>query len=160
MAAGAKFTRIPRADSLIPQLREAGLGLHVLPTYLALCDHANNKTGRAWPKVSTIARITGLCRRTVERHLSALTEAGVVLRNHQRRSKRGRFSTRGYVVVAVLFFAAKTVRHQGGHGGRPSVYKGTKRDLTPPISPQESREEKRARDAERRREGYEWLFEP
>jgi DNA-binding transcriptional ArsR family regulator len=155
-----KFSRVPRADDLIPRLREAGLGLHVLPTYLVLCDHADNKTGRAWPKISRIARITGLCRRTIERHLSDLCEAGLVLKNHQRRSKRGRFSGCGYVVVAVLFFARKTVRHRGGYDGAPPIYKGTKPPTNAPKPPEESREERREREAKRRVEQLRDVFGP
>lgn len=81
MPAKRKFTRVPKSEDLIPQLREAGVGLHVLPTYLALIDHCDNKTGRAWPSINRLADILGLCRRTVERHLQALQSAGLVLSN-------------------------------------------------------------------------------
>jgi len=150
VAAKRKFTRIPRADSLIPQLREAGLGLHVLPTYIVLADHANNKTGRAWPHINTIARITGLCRRTVERHIAALMEAGLVLKNHQRRGKRGRFAGCGFVVVAVLFFRRATVRH-GDRTGKRSLYKErTKHSNNAPQNPPETQEERRRAEADDR----------
>src|SRR3712207_9405246 len=69
-----------------------------------------------------MAKILGLCRRTVERHMRQLVEAGLVLRNDQQRGRRGRFSTRRYVVVAVLFFRRSTVRH-GGRTGKRSLYK-------------------------------------
>jgi hypothetical protein len=150
VAAKRKFTRIPRADALIPQLREAGLGLHVLPTYIVLADHANNRTGRAWPHINTIARITGLCRRTVERHIAALCEAGLVLKNHQRRGKRGRFAGCGFVVVAVLFFRRATVRHRSKHGGRWPIDKRTKHSNNTPQHPPESVEERRRTEAEER----------
>jgi Helix-turn-helix domain len=75
MAAKRKFNRTPKAEDLVPQLREAGVGLHVLPTYHALLDHADNKTGRAWPSINRLADMLGLCRRTVERHLQALGDA-------------------------------------------------------------------------------------
>jgi DNA-binding transcriptional MocR family regulator len=152
-----KFNRIPKTEDLIPQLREAGLGLHVLPTYICLLDHADSR-GRCWPSINRMARILGLCRRTVERHMKQLCEAGLVLRNHQQRARRGRFSTRRYVVVAILFLRRATVRHQGRTSHRSLYRERTKNSLNSEKS-QESREEKRQREARRRREGYEWLFE-
>jgi predicted ArsR family transcriptional regulator len=153
-----KFNRIPKTEDLIPQFREAGIGLHCLPTYLCLLDHCNSKTGRAWPSINRMASILGLCRRTVERHMRQLCEAGLVLRNHQQRARRGRFSTRRYVVVAVLFLRRATVRHQGRTSAR-SLYKERTKDSLNSTKPQESREERRQREAKRRREDYEWLFE-
>lgn len=150
MAKTRKFNRTPKLEDLVPRLREAGLGLNVLPTYMALCEHANNTTGKAWPSVNRIAGMLGLCRRTVERHLSALCEAGLVLRGAQRRGARGRYSTRVYAVVAVLFFKRATVRHGERPASRSSNKERTKRTLNP---------DKRHLEAERRREGYEWLFE-
>lgn len=150
-----KFNRIPKAEDLIPELRECGVGLHVLPTYLALLDHANNKTGRCWPSINRLASILGLCRRTVERHLECLRSAGLVLSNGQGRGKRGRFSTCRYVVVAVLFFRKSTVRHGERTARRRPIYKGTKPLKTTPLTPQKPREDQ----AKRRREGFEWLFE-
>jgi pyocin large subunit-like protein len=153
-----KFNRVPKTEDLIPQLREAGIGLHVLPTYLCLLDHCNSKTGRAWPSINRMARILGLCRRTVERHMRLLCEGGLVLRNDQRRARRGRFSTRRYVVVAVLFFRRPTVRH-GGRTSKRFLYKERTKDSLNSAKSQESTEERKQREAKRRREGYEWLFE-
>jgi len=152
-----KFNRVPKTEDLIPQLREAGVGLHVLPTYLCLLDHADSK-GRCWPSINRMARILGLCRRTVERHVRLLSEAGLVLRNDQKRSRRGRFSTRRYVVVAVLFFRRSTVRH-GGRTGARFLYRERTKRLSNYQKSTESKEERRQREAKRRREGYEWLFE-
>jgi Helix-turn-helix domain len=157
VAGKKKFNRIPKTEDLIPQLREAGIGLHVLPTYLCLLDHCNSKTGRAWPSINRMSRILGLCRRTVERHMRLLCEAGLVLRNDQQRSWGGRFSTRRYVVVAVLFLKRATVRHQGRTRGGRSIYKGTKDSLNSEKQ-HESREERRERERKRRWEGYEWLL--
>ena len=152
-----KFNRIPKTEDLIPQLREAGLGLHVLPTYLCLLDHTDSK-GKCWPSINRMASILGLCRRTVERHMKLLCEAGLVLRNHQQRARRGRFSTRRYVVVAVLFFRRATVRHQNRTGKR-SLYRDRTKDSLNWQNPEESQAERREREAKRRTEGYEWLFE-
>src|SRR3712207_6880973 len=128
VAAKRKFSRIPKAEELVPQLREAGVGLHVLPTYLCLLDHCNSKTGRAWPSINRMATILGLCRRTVERHMKDLVEAGLVLRNDQQRGRRGRFSTRRYVVVAVLFFKGATAC-DGRRKRKPSLYKERNKTL-------------------------------
>jgi len=159
LAARAKFTRVPKAEDLVPQLREAGLGLHVLPTYHALLDHANNQTGRAWPSINRLASILGLCRRTVERHLKDLQGAGLVLSNGQGRGRRGRFSVCRYVVVAVLFFKRSTVRHGSRTSKRGPIYKEHKRIMNTPQTPHESIEERRKRAAAERRDSYEWLFE-
>ena len=157
MARRKKFNRVPKTEDLIPQLREAGVGLHVLPTYLCLLDHTDGR-GRCWPSINRMARILGLCRRTVERHVRLLCEAGLVLRNDQRRARRGRFSTRRYVVVAVLFFRRSTVRH-GGRTSKRFLYKERTKDSLNSAKSQESTEERRQREAKRRKEGYEWLFE-
>jgi len=151
-----KFNRVSKTEDLVPKLREAGLGLHVLPTYLCLMDHADSR-GRCWPSINRMAKILGLCRRTVERHLNDLCSAGLVLRNHQQRARRGRFSTRRYCVVAVLFFKRATVRHGERTSKRSLIKKGTKDSLNSEKHT-ESREERREREARRRREGYEWLF--
>jgi hypothetical protein len=151
-----KFNRISKTEDLVPRLREAGLGLHVLPTYLCLMDHADAR-GKCWPSINRMAKILGLCRRTVERHLNDLCSAGLVLRNHQQRAKRGRFSTLRYCVVAVLFFRKATVRH-GGRTSKRSLYKKERKDSLNYEKHTESEEERREREARRRREGYEWLF--
>jgi hypothetical protein len=152
-----KFNRVPKTEELIPKFREASVGLHCLPTYLCVMDHADNKTGRCWMSINRISKILGVCRRTVERHMNDLCSAGLVLRNDQQRGKRGRFSTRRYVVVAVLFFRRSTVRH-GGRTSKRSLYKKERKDSLNSEKHTESREERRDREARRRREGYEWLF--
>jgi predicted transcriptional regulator len=138
VAGKQKFNRIPKTEVLIPQLREAGVGLHVLPTYLCLLDHTDTR-GRCWPSINRMARILGLCRRTVERHMRQLCEAGLVLRNDQQRARGGRFST----------------------SNPRSIYKGTKDSLNSEKSQidykdQEAR--RRAQERKRRWEGYEWLL--
>ena len=94
-----------------------------------------------------------------------LVDAGLVLRNDQKRGRRGRFSTRRYVVVAVLFFRRATVRH-GGRTSKPSLYKERTKSLlnspTEQISDQDQahREEAiRKRRGQDRIRGYEWLLE-
>ena len=156
MAGKQKFNRVPKTQDLIPQFREAAVGLHCLPTYLCLLDHTDSR-GRCWPSINRMSSILGLCRRTVERHIRQLCEAGLVLRNHQQRARAGRFSTRRYVVVAVLFFRRSTVRHQGRTSKR-FLYKKERKDSLNYEKSEESREEKRERERKQRWEGYEWLL--
>lgn len=117
--ANLKFSRVQRADKLIPELRAAGVGLHVLPTYLAISDHADNQTGVAYPSITRLASILGVCRRTVERHVKLLSDAGICLKSAQRRQwhhrvkrHRGRWGVCRFAVVAVPFFSKKSVRHR------------------------------------------------
>ncbi len=165
VAAKRKFSRVPKAEELVPCLREAGVGLHVLPTYLCLLDHCNSRTGRAWPSINRMANILGLCRRTVERHMRQLVDAGLVLRNDQQRGRRGRFSTRRYVVVAVLFFRRATVRH-GGRTSKRSLYKrrtksslNSQKEQISDIDKEHREQTIKQRRGEQRKRGYEWFFE-
>jgi DNA-binding transcriptional ArsR family regulator len=155
---------MPKAEDLVPCLREAGIGLHVLPTYLCLLDHCNSKTGRAWPSINRMATILGLCRRTVERHMKDLVDAGLVLRNDQQRGRRGRFSTRRYVVVAVLFFRRATVRH-GGRTNSRSLYKertkpllNSRKERISDLDREHREQTIRQRRGEQRKRGYQWFF--
>ena len=170
MAAQKKFTRIPKVSDLV----YVGVPTEAIPTYAALADYANNKTGLCWPKMQTLANTLGRSARTVQRHLHLLKECGLI-EFVERRRHRGRYSSYLYKVLHVV---ATT-----GHGrplvkGHP-IYKGTKRFVTSPNSPskegfnwlfgepedhkaeakhQRARAERRKGDSERRKEGYEWLF--
>jgi DNA-binding transcriptional ArsR family regulator len=167
-----KFTRIPKVRDLI----EAGVPSEAVPTYCALTDYANNKTGLCWPKMETLAKTLGRSVRTVQRHLHLLKKCGLIEFVGRRRYK-GRFSSYLYRVLHI-------VRTTTGHG-RPAVkrdpiYRRTKRSVTPPISPpkesygwlfdekehsevsdvsDKQRSAERERASKRRKEGYEWLFE-
>ena len=165
VAGKQKFNRIPKTEDLVPQLREAGIGLHVLPTYLCLLDHCNSRTGRAWPSINRMANILGLCRRTIERHMKDLVDAGLVLRNDQQRGRRGRFSTRRYVVVAVLFLTRATVRH-GVRTSKRSLYKrrtksslNSQKEQISAIDKEHREQVIKERRGEQRKRGYEWFFE-
>ena len=127
-----KFTRTPKAEELI----QCGVPTYAFPTYHALADHADNKTGKTRVSVERLAGILKLCRRTVERHLSALEAAGVIRRQHQRRTRRGRFSSCICVVIAFALFASSaTVRHEGKDRSRRAS-KGTKPYRSTPQTPQ------------------------
>ena len=150
MAPRPKFTRIPKVRDLM----EAGVPAEAIPTYCALTDYANNKTGLCWPKMETLAKTLGRSVRTVQRHLHLLKELDLV-EFVERRRLRGRYSSYVYRVLHIM--------RTTGHGGRMgSILKGrTKPRLStkPPQTREQDRREERKRQAKRRREGFEWLFE-
>jgi DNA-binding transcriptional ArsR family regulator len=171
MAAKPRFTRIMK----VQDLAYAGVPTEAIPTYCALSDYANNKTGLCWPKMETLANTLGRSVRTVQRHLHLLKELGLIEFVERRRHK-GRFSSYLYKVIHIV--------RTTGHGrrlvsGNP-IYRRTKRSVTPPnSSPREGyswlfgregdpaadkahkreQTERRSRESERRKDGYGWLFE-
>jgi DNA-binding transcriptional ArsR family regulator len=151
MPAKPKFTRIPKVQDLIL----AGVPTEVIPTYCALTDYANNKTGLCWPKMETLAKTLGRSVRTIQRHLHLLKELGLI-EFVERRRLRGRYSSYLYRVLHIM-------RTTTGHGGRVgSILRGrTKPRLStkPPKTTEQDRQGQKRLAAERRREGYEWLFQ-
>jgi DNA-binding transcriptional ArsR family regulator len=144
-----KFTRIPK----VRDLTEAGVPAEAIPTYCALTDYANNKTGLCWPKMETLAKTLGRSVRTVQRHLHLLKELGLI-EFVERRRLRGRYSSYVYRVIHIM--------RTTGHGRRVApILKGTKPCLStkPPKNQEHDRQAERKREAKRRREGFEWLFE-
>src|SRR5215207_4838275 len=111
-----KFTRIMK----VQDLAYAGVPTEAIPTYCALSDYANNKSGLCWPKMETLANTLGRSVRTVQRRLHLLKECGLIEFVERRRHK-GRFSSYLYKVIHIV---ANTTGH-----GRPLVkghpiYKG------------------------------------
>ena len=193
MAVRSRFTRIPKVHDLIL----AGVPTEVIPTYCALADYSNNKTGLCWPRMETLARRLSRSPRTIQRHLHLLKDKGLIEFVERKRDWHGRF---GAYLYRVVHIAAATSRkaaqevtgHKGrrkkrpttGHGGRVAPNKGlTKRHEDTPLPPKKGRlegywslfgekahprEEEKARleskkrreeTAQRRREGYDWLFD-
>jgi DNA-binding transcriptional ArsR family regulator len=172
VAAKPKFTRIPKITALVA----AGIPTEVVPTYCALADHANNKTGLCWPKMESLAKTLNRSGRTIQRHLHLLKEAGVI-EFVQRRRFKGRFSSYLY---RILFHA--TTGHGKPVGSTGPNKRRTRQLRTPPKSPtkdvtagyewlfgdtapkekQEAHDQvqkqKREQEANRRREGFEWFF--
>jgi DNA-binding transcriptional ArsR family regulator len=172
VAAKPKFTRIPKITEIVA----AGIPTEVVPTYCALADHANNKTGLCWPKMESLAKTLNRSVRTIQRHLHLLRECGLIEFVERRRYK-GRFSSYLYRIC----FQATT-----GHGRRMDSKRSNKRRTrpvpTPPKSPtkkvtdgyewlfgdstpqkeqtEPDRKEnlKREEEADRRRDGFDWLF--
>src|SRR4051794_7439457 len=136
-------------------LTEAGVPTEVIPTYCALTDYANNKTGPCWPKMETLAKTLGRSVRTVQRHLRLLKELGLI-EFVERRRLRGRYSSYLYRVLHIM-------RTTTGHGERvASILKGRTKPRLSTNSPQTTDcdpQKKREREAQRRKEGFEWLFE-
>ena len=148
MAGSARFTRIPKTSELI----SAGVPTEVIPTYCALADYTNNKTGLCWPKMESLASTLGRSVRTIQRHLHVLKSKGLV-EFVERRRNRGRYSSYLYRVVHIV----RTTGHGRRVGGRSLSIERTKR-LSNSQKSTESKEERKQREAKRRREGYEWLF--
>ncbi len=147
-----KFTRIPKATELI----EAGVPLYAFPTYHALSDHADNRTGETRVSVVALAGILKVSRRTVERHIRALEKTGVIKHQRQRRTRRGRFSSCLRVIISFALFASsvtRTVRHWGTDRSRRA------KDRTKPYgsAPQTPQGASREDEEKRRWRGYEWL---
>ncbi len=92
-----KFTRIPKISQLISQ----GVPVEVIPTYAALSDYTNNKTGLCWPRMSTLGVILGRSPRTIQRHLHQLQDLGLV-EFVERRRWRGRFAGYTYRVMHIV----------------------------------------------------------
>lgn len=148
MAGRTKFTRIPK----VPDLISCGIPAEVIPTYCALTDYSNNRTGECYPKMETLAKTLKRSVRTIQRHLHLLRERGVI-EFVERRRNRGRFSSYLYRVVHIV----RTTGHGRRVGGR-SLYRERTKELSNYQKSTESKEERRQREAKRRREGYEWLF--
>ncbi len=167
-----RFTRIPKVQNLLL----AGVPTEAIPTYCALADHANNKTGLCWPKMESLAKTLNRSVRTVQRHLHLLRDNGLIEFVERRRYK-GRFSSYLYKIC----FLATT-----GHGSRMDSKRPNKRRTKPskntPQTPQNNVQDgywwlfgqhapqgeqeahdqeeklKRQEEAERRSEGFEWFF--
>jgi DNA-binding transcriptional ArsR family regulator len=151
-----KFTRIPK----IRDLMEAGVTAEAIPTYCALTDYANNKTGLCWPKMETLAKTLGRSVRTVQRHLHLLKRLGLI-EFVERRRLRGRYSSYLYRVLHIMRTTTTTTTTTGHRARVASILKGrTKPRLStkPPKTTDTDPKEKRKWEDKRRREGYDWLF--
>ena len=149
VAVRSRFTRIPKVQDLIL----AGVPTEVIPTYCALADYSNNKTGLCWPRMETLARRLSRSPRTIQRHLHLLKEKGLIEFVERKRDWHGRFGAYLYRVVHIVAAAARkgaaaaftTPEGKGrrrkkrpttGHGGRVAPNKGqTKRQEDTPLPP-------------------------
>ena len=103
MAVSSRFTRIPKVHDLIL----AGVPTEVIPTYCALADYSNNRTGLCWPRMETLARRLSRSPRTVQRHLHLLKDKGLIEFVERKRDWHGRFGAYLYRVVHIAAAAAR-----------------------------------------------------
>ena len=103
VAMRSRFTRIPKVHDLVL----AGVPTEVIPTYCALADYSNNKTGLCWPRMETLARRLSRSPRTVQRHLHLLKEKGLVEFVERKRDWHGRFGAYLYRVVHIAAATSK-----------------------------------------------------
>jgi DNA-binding transcriptional MocR family regulator len=171
VARSARFTRIPKTKQLIA----TGVPIEVIPTYCALSDYANNKSGLCFPKMQTLANTLKRSVRTIQRHLHLLKSLGHIEFVERRRHK-GRYSSYLYRVIHIR----RTTGHGRRVGGGSPINKRTKRSVTPPNSPpneafdwlfgkkrnyeaeeeyRNQQQERRRQEAEHRKRSYGWLFE-
>jgi DNA-binding transcriptional MocR family regulator len=152
----AKFTRIPKVEHLI----QSGVPAEAIPTYCALSDYSNNKSGLCWPKMTRLATTLNRSVRTIQRHVHLLADRGWIELVERRRHK-GRFSSYLYRVLHIT----KTTGHEHRLAAR-SLYKN-KRTKSFQNSQQayitNSDQERRAevikrRQGERTRADYAWFF--
>ena len=150
MAVRSRFTRIPKVHDLIL----AGVPTEVIPTYCALADYSNNRTGLCWPRMETLARRLSRSPRTIQRHLHLLKEKGLIEFVERKRDWHGRFGAYLYRVVHIAAAAARkgaaaavtTPKGRGrrrksrsttGHGSLVAPNKGqTKRQEGTPLPPE------------------------
>ncbi len=170
-AVRSKFTRMPKVHSLI----KAGVPTEVIPTYAAISDYSNNKTGLCWPKMETLAKTLRRSVRTVQRHLHLLKDLGLIEFVERKRDREGKFGAYIYRILHIVSSASskatghprpmapfnrKTRRNNDPLTPKRSVTEGYSWLFGDPASPEQNCEadERRRRNAERRKEGYSWLF--
>jgi DNA-binding transcriptional ArsR family regulator len=158
VAVKSRFTRIPKVHDLIL----AGVPTEVIPTYCALADYSNNKTGLCWPRMETLAKRLSRSPRTIQRHLHLLKEKGLIEFVERKRDWHGRF---GAYIYRVLHIAAATVRKKGAEAADRRDRRRKKRPTTGHGSPVASnkRQTKHQEDTPLPpkgdvKQGYEWLF--
>jgi DNA-binding transcriptional ArsR family regulator len=108
VAVRSRFTRIPKIHDLIL----AGVPTEVIPTYCALADYSNNKTGLCWPRMETLARRLSRSPRTIQRHLHLLKEKGLVEFVERKRDWHGRFGAYLYRVVHIAVATSRKVAQE------------------------------------------------
>ena len=155
----ATFTRIPKVEQLI----QSGVPAEAIPTYCALSDYTNNKSGLCWPKMTRLAQTLNRSVRTIQRHVHLLADRGWIELVERRRQK-GRFSSYLYRVLHIT----KTTGHRNRLAGSRLYKRRTKSPLELPNkalnSYIESRDQERRADVIKRRQGertradYEWFF--
>ncbi len=126
MAVKPRFTRIPKVCDLI----SAGVPTEAIPTYCALADFSNNKTGLCWPRMETLARRLSRSPRTIQRHLHLLKAKGLVEFVERKRDRHGRFGAYVYRLLHVAALTAEGLKGRAERGGSPRRRRGSKKRPT------------------------------
>ncbi len=157
MAVKSRFTRIPKVSDLVL----AGVPTEVIPTYCALADYSNNRTGLCWPRMETLAKRLSRSPRTIQRHLHLLREKGLIEFVERRRDWHGRFGAYVYRMVHIVSATARKGAEVAGRKGRRRKNRTTTGHGGPVAS--NKRKTKRHEDTPLPpkgdvKEGYQWLF--
>jgi len=159
VAVKSRFTRIPKVSDLVL----AGVPTEAIPTYCALADYSNNRTGLCWPRMETLAKRLSRSPRTIQRHLHLLKEKGLIEFVERKRDWHGRFGAYLYRVVHIAAATSrKAAQEVAGRKGRrrkksfttglpcpvASNKRRTKRHEGSPLPPKGDV-----------KEGYQWLFD-
>ena len=162
MAVRSKFTRIPKISDLVL----AGVPTEVIPTYCALADYSNNKSGLCWPRMDTLARRLSRSPRTIQRHLHLLKERGLIEFVERKRDWHGRFGAYVYRVLHIAAVASRkgaeatARRGKGGKGRRrkkrPTTGHGS--PMAPYIGQTRRQEDTPLPPKGGSKQGYWWIF--
>ncbi len=157
MAVRSRFTRIPKVHDLIL----AGVPTEVIPTYCALADYSNNKTGLCWPRMETLARRLSRSPRTIQRHLHLLREKGLIEFVERRRDWHGRFGAYVYRVVHIVAATAWKGAEAAGRKGRRRKNRATTGHGDPVVPNKELTKRQEVSPLPPKgdvKEGYQWFF--
>ena len=158
MAVKSRFTRIPKVSDLVL----AGVPTEVIPTYCALADYSNNRTGLCWPRMETLAKRLSRSPRTVQRHLHLLREKGLIEFVERRRDWHGRFGAYVYRVVHIVAATArKGAEAAGSRKGRRRKNRPTTGHRSPVASNKRQTKRQEGTPLPPKgdvKEGYQWLF--
>jgi len=162
VAAQSKFTRIPKISDFVL----AGVSTEVIPTYCALADYTNNKTGLCWPRMETLAKRLSRSPRTIQRHLHLLKEKGLIEFVERKRDWHGRFGTYVYRVLHIAAATARGEARRSAERQQPRK-RGSKKHLTtgherPMASNKRLTKPNQLTPLPPKKDikdGYEWLFD-
>lgn len=80
----------------------------------------SEEPGVCWPSIALIAKRVGMSERQVKRHVTALCEAGLVVKKSRRRRPDGSLSVWEYIIPYSTESTARPQETPGGHQGTPT----------------------------------------
>jgi len=151
----ATFTRIPKVEQLIA----SGVPAEAIPTYCALSDYSNNKSGLCWPKMETLATTLNRSVRTIQRHVHLLAARGWIELVERRRQK-GRFSSYLYRVLHIVKTTGhgKRVASRSLYKDRTKSFQNSGQEYIATKDQEQRAEVIRRRRGEKTRADYAWFF--